>query len=137
MTDLTADYLEPFKGNEPATVSAISDFEAESGIKLPDEYIQFLKRTKGGCGFVGSNYVDMYPVDKLNEYNRGYGVAEFAPELLLFGSNGGGEALAFDRRYDKWPVVMVPFIPLDIREAVRIAPSFATFFDSLAKSPPC
>lgn len=126
------DSLEPFKGNAPASDSQISDFEAQSGIKLPHEYLQFLKRMNGGCGFVGSHYLDMYPIDKLIEYNRGYGVAEFAPELFLFGSDGGGEAFEFDRRHADWPVVMVPFIPLDVRESVGVAPNFAVFFDTLA-----
>jgi len=99
---------------------------------LPDEYLNFLKRMNGGSGFVGPNYVDIWPIDKLIEYNRGYGVDHYAPELLLFGSDGGGEALAFDRRHTGWPIVMVPFIPLDVREAVTIAQGFGVLFETLA-----
>jgi hypothetical protein len=124
--------VESFKGNAPASDSDIQAFEAESGIKLPPEYVLILKRMNGGCGFVGANYLDMYPVEKLIEYNRGYGANKYAPELFLFGSNGGGEGFAFDRRQPDWPVVMVPFIPLDIHEAVMVASNIAVFFDTLS-----
>ncbi len=124
--------LEPFKGNAPASDPDVQACEASSGTKLPHEYVLFLKKTNGGCGFVGVNYVEMYPVEKLTEYNRGYGVDKYAPELFLFGSNGGGEGFAFDRRQPGWPVVMVPFIPLDVHEAITVAPTFAVFFDTLS-----
>jgi hypothetical protein len=122
--------LQPFRGNPPASESEIADFEKESGIRLPDDYSEFLRRNNGGSGFVGANYVD-WGIDKLIEYNRGYSVDEYAPGLLLFGSDGGGEALAFDRRYPQWPIVSVSFIPLNITEAVAVALSFGVLFDTL------
>ena len=82
--------------------------------------------------FIGSNYIDMWPLDKLVEYNRGYGADRYTPELLLFGSNGGGEAFAFDRRTTDWPVVIIPLIPLDIREAKMVSKGFGTFLQLLA-----
>jgi hypothetical protein len=124
--------VEPFKGNAPASDTDVQAFEANSGINLPLEYLLFLKRKNGGRGFVGANYLEMYPIEKLIEYNHYYDVDEYAPELFLFGSNGGREGFAFDRRPPIWPIVMVPFVPLDIREAIPVAPTFAAFFDTLS-----
>jgi hypothetical protein len=132
MVERSLDSPGTFRGNAPASDAEIDAFAKQSGITLPEEYVCFLRKMNGGTGFVGSNYVDLWAVDTLIEYNRGYGAGEFVPELLLLGSDGGGQALAFDRRNRNWPVIMVPFIPLDIREAVIIAPSFDVLFGTLA-----
>jgi hypothetical protein len=42
---------------------------------------------------------------------------KYAPELFVIGSDGGVEAIAFDRRDENGAVVMVPFLPLDVKEA--------------------
>jgi hypothetical protein len=76
--------VEAFKGNAPASDSDLQAFEANFGTKLPREYVLFLKKTNGVCGFVGANYLDLYPVERLPEYNRGCGVNKYAPELFLF-----------------------------------------------------
>ena len=121
-----------FEGNAPASDPDIRDFQTQGGINLPNDYLQFLKKTNGGSGFIGSNYIEMWPLDKLAQYNRGYGADRYTPQLLMFGSNGGGEAFAFDRRTTDWPVVIIPFTPLDIREAKIVSKSFGSFLQLLA-----
>jgi hypothetical protein len=55
-------------------------------------------------------------------------VAQFAPDLLLFGSDGGGEAYAFDTRESPWGVVKVPFIGMSDRQSiVLLGRSFVEF----------
>jgi hypothetical protein len=124
-----------FKGNPPATDSDIRNFDVQLGTGLPQEYVRFLKTANGGCGFYGCNYLDMFPVEKLFEYNQGYASPKYARELFLFGSDGGGEAFAFDRRKANWPVVKVPFIPLDVRKAIDAGPALYGFFDTLKEQP--
>lgn len=130
MIGADADGLD-FKGNPPAREADLRTFELQSGIKLPTDYEQFMRKMNGGEGFVGNGYVIIYPIEKLLEYNSGYRFEEYVPGLFLFGTNGGGEAFAFDRRNEDWSIVMVPFIPLELREAVTIAPRFATFFEAM------
>jgi len=73
-------------------------------------------------------------VDKeLLRLNQAYEVAEYAPALFLFGSNGGGEAYAFDRA-SKGAIVAVPFVGMDVSLAQLQAPSFKEFIERLAKS---
>ena len=52
---------------------------------------------------------------------------EALPGFFGFGSNGGGELLAFELSSPEAPVFMVPFIPLEATEAVLVAPSFLAF----------
>jgi hypothetical protein len=51
--------------------------------------------------------------------------------MPLFGSDGGGEAFAFDRRSEEQPIVRVPFIPLDLKEVRAFAPTFDGFLEAL------
>ena len=41
-------------------------------------------------------YMILWPLQEVPELNAGYGIPEFAPDFLCFGSSGGGELLAFD-----------------------------------------
>ena len=61
-------------------------------------------------------------------------MADFAPGLFLFGTDGAGEAFAFDMRSNEQPIVCVPFIPLDLREAQVFAATFEGFLEVLRDS---
>ena len=78
---------------------------------------------------------DCFDLEDLFDQNANYKAEQFAPGLLIFGSDGGGEAFAFDMRFDPPPVVAVPFVPMDIDDAIRIAPSFDDFMDKAARCP--
>jgi cell wall assembly regulator SMI1 len=58
----------------------------------------------------------------------------YTPELLAFGSNGGGEAFAFDMRFGVNDVIQIPFIGMDIETAYRIAPTFTDFLEAISRS---
>ena len=76
----------------------------------------------------------LWKIDELLRFNREYEVPEYAPGLFLFGSNGGGEAFAFDLRAEgRNPVVSVPFIGMDVRDALPLAETFDGFLEHLAR----
>lgn len=94
---------------------------------LPDSYFDQLAASNGGEGDLGAapGWICFWPAEEVIPFNEGYKVAELLPGFFGFASNGGGELIAFDMRgCDPFPVVMVPFIPMDACEAVQIAPSF-------------
>lgn len=119
----------------PADPGAIVAFEVEAGFALPSGYAHFLKKSNGGWGEIGEHYAQLWGVEELLKMNAGYQVEEYAPGLFLFGSDGGGEAFAFDRQRPGLPIVMVPFIPLRRDEAVDIAPTFDEFLERLFHDP--
>ncbi len=123
-----------FNSKAPAGASSIRQFEMESGFRLPGDYVQFLRKTNGGEGFVGNAYLILWRIEELLEMNRDYQVAEFAPGLFLFGSNGGGEAFAFDMRSDAMPIVSVPFVGMELSSILAIAPNFKAFLEALFRS---
>ena len=63
--------------------------------------------------------------------NKAYEVAEYAPGLLLFGSDGGGEAFAFDTRSATKPIVSVPFVGMELTVTRRLASNFTEFLEEL------
>ena len=120
--------LASFSGNAPATQEMITESEMQCGARFPDDYIAFMKRRNGGEGFVGENsYLMLWNIENIHEYNREYEVANYCPNLILFGSSGGGEAYAFDKRVFPWCVVEVPFIGMDYSLCNKLGNSFEEF----------
>ncbi|MDX3988407.1 MAG: SMI1/KNR4 family protein [Achromobacter sp.] len=91
---------------------------------LPQDYLDFLATHNGGEGFVGDNYLVIWKAEELIAFNADYQVAEFAPGIFLFGSDGGGEGYGFDFRAENVPVVRIPFVGMDVEYADEISESF-------------
>ena len=87
----------------------------------------------GGEGFLGANYIIFWKAEELSSLNREYEVDKYAPGILLFGSDGGGEGYGFDTQYAAMPVVRVPFIGMDRRYATAVASNFSDLFATLVK----
>jgi hypothetical protein len=122
-----------FTRNGPAGDVALAALREEFA-GLPDDYLSFLAASDGGEGFLGDRYVVLWRAEEVGPFHRDYEVAEHAPELLLIGSDGGGEAIAFDRRETPWPVVSVPFIGMNSGDAVKLGDSFSGFIEAMARS---
>ncbi|MBX3191224.1 MAG: SMI1/KNR4 family protein [Labilithrix sp.] len=119
--------LQNFDGNPPAPPSALH--EAGLGnVTLPPDYLDFMtSAADGGAGAIGESYLILWRLSELAELNREYEVELNAPGLFLFGSNGGGEALAFDMRSDERAVVQVPFVGMELELVERLAGSLSEF----------
>lgn len=126
--------LAKFNGNPPSKAVALRQFESESSFRLPHDYTSFLQQTNGGEGFIGDSYLILWRMEELVEKNKAYQAAEYAPGLFLLGSDGGGEAFAFDMRSEAKPIVAVPFVGMDLRLIRPVAQSFEVFLEKLLKS---
>lgn len=124
---LTGGQLDP--PAEPAVVDGLS---ARLGVGLPKDYIDFLKEHNGGEGFVEENYIIFFKAEELADFNREYEVEKYAPGILLFASNGGGEGYGFDTQDPAMPIVSIPFIGMDRQFAETIARDLADLFARLA-----
>jgi hypothetical protein len=114
-----------FQPNAPASTEALDSLRALAK-SLPDSYFTLLKRSNGGEGFVGDRYIQLWRAEELVEMNSSYKTAEFFPDLFFIGSNGGGEAYAFDVSRSDAPIFEVPFIGLPT-DARAIASSLDSF----------
>lgn len=112
----------------PASRHLVEALRASAPISLPDFYLEQLLISNGGEGDLGvePGWIVFWPAEEVIERNAGYDVPSNVPGFFGFGSNGGGELLAFDARgAQPFPIVMIPFIPMEEGEAVRIADSFS------------
>jgi hypothetical protein len=93
-------------------------------IKLPKELVDYFETdcrefafTKGDPG-----YLQLWPQEEIEQWNQDYEVPEYAPGFVGFGSDGGGEMLAFDA---EGAVYMIPFIGMSIEDAKKIGSSWS------------
>lgn len=119
--------------NEGASRDAIRAAIAALGQSLPGDYLQFIAEHDGGEGFIGDSYLILWRAGELATFNREYEVEQYAPGILLFGSDGGGEGYGFDTREATMPIVRIPFIGMNLRYATRVAESLSDLFVQLAK----
>jgi hypothetical protein len=126
--------LAKFNCNPPADASSLRKLEREAGLRLPEDYAQFLQQADGGEGFVGNAYLILWRIGELLEMNKAYHVDDYAPGLFVFGSDGGGEAFAFDMHTAGSPIVSVPFIVMDLTVRRPLGENFRAFLETLLKS---
>lgn len=101
------------------------------GIQLPRDYVEFVLRGNGAEGPVPNRgYLALWPVEVLRSRNEEYAVAEFAPGLLLFGSDGADTAYAFDST-NSMKIVELPFIGMSREEMEFVANTFTEFLQLL------
>ena len=61
------------------------------GLKLPLDYIEFMKKHNGGEGAIGkNNYGMLYKLEELEAVNKDYDVQNSWPGYVVIGSNMGG-----------------------------------------------
>ena len=92
-------------------------------MKLPKEYVRYVESgglleafTEGEPG-----YIALWPLENIERNNIDLQVAEYAPEYLGFGGDGGGELLAFDK---DGVIYRLPMIGMESRYAFRVADSW-------------
>jgi hypothetical protein len=128
VTEILAD----FTGNDPVDERSLSENEFKSGHALPSDFKDLLRTSNGGEGYLGNQYLMLWSIEEIIDYNAQYDVEKYAPGLLIFGSSGGGEAYAFDYRSGKFDgVVKIPFVGMDLKYTRALASTFTDFLRGL------
>ncbi|GGJ90870.1 hypothetical protein GCM10007426_20070 [Alloalcanivorax dieselolei] len=120
-----------FTKEKGASQDKITRLENRIGIDFPEDYLEFLRVSNGGEGFVGCHYLVLWKAEELEEFNDDYEVNENAPGIFLFGSDGGGEGFGFDLRSKPYRVLQVPFIGMSVQDAKPVADGFSHFIERL------
>jgi len=112
----------------------IRKVEAEQKFRFPKEYCELLLFSDGLYGPIGRNYLQIYSLQDALETNEKF--KEFTEGLFIFGSDGGGEAYAFDTR-NGWKIMMATFVSMGREDAVEIADTLPQFVQRLSSGPRC
>ena len=118
---------------EAATEMALAKVETFLRVELSADYKTLMLTFDGGEGFIGENYMILWPVSDLIQFNEEYEVKKYAPDVFLFGSNGGGEACGFDLRGGAIIILQLPFIGMDMKYAKKVGSSFSDFLFQLSQ----
>ena len=87
------------KGASDEAIHILTSFVAnEYGTSLPTDYIEFLRISNGAVGHGPDLFVILDPAESVPSTTEGYSAQEFAPGLLVFGSDGCGNLLGIDMR---------------------------------------
>ena len=132
MFDKKKHIFERFNFNTPISKKEIEEVEKELKVKFPQDYLDFMLKTNGGEGTIGEeNYLRLWKIEELAENNKDYSVSEFAPGLLIIGSDGAGTAFGYDFRNKKPQLVEVSFIGLDVEKPNYKTNDFFEFIEYL------
>ena len=101
-------------------------------IDLPSDYIDYLKADGVSEGFTDGQpgYFMLWDPDEVESSNAELQVQKLAPGYLGFGSDGGGELLAFDAT---GAVFMLPMVGMEPRYAKKIAESWNEIAERITK----
>lgn len=105
-----------------------------NGLELPSDFLSIYTDCNGGEGFIGDEYLILWKGEELISFNEEYEVAKYAPDIFLFGSNGGGEGFGFDIRNKPYKIVQIPFIGMDMETAIKIADNFTQLLEKMKVS---
>jgi hypothetical protein len=111
----------------PADPAALAELRDHAPIALPVSYIDQLAACNGGQGdlAIRPGFIRFWETEQVIGWNEDYNIPEFLPGFFGFGSDGGLELLAFDARdREPFPIVIVPFVPMEAAQAIQIASSF-------------
>jgi hypothetical protein len=116
--------------NPGASREAIAAVENGLRVTFPPDLVAFYLQSNGATGELGKTHLAIEPVEGIAARCADYDFGELAPDLLLFGTNGGSEGFAVDRRTGH--IVVVPLhLPTD--EGAVVQGGFATFLERVEK----
>ena len=113
----------------PAEISLIEMVEKSLGIKLPQDYVDFLLMTNGFDGMIGESYVVFEPIQKVEEYTASY-CGEFFPWAIYIGTDGGNEMYVIDKRGTNYNFGLLPYISND-KDFINLGATFEGFIKHL------
>lgn len=86
----------------------------------------------GGVGTIGYKNINIQKIEDIIENNNGYNVKGIFPNLVYFGSDGSGDAYAFDKN-SNLTIIKVPFITDDVDGDKEKIGTFEELLESLVK----
>lgn len=113
----------------------LTDVEWRSGLRLPVDYKYFISRYRGHDLYVGNQLIRIWAAENIIPFNERFGIFDRLPQTIAIGDNGYGEWIGFEELADyRVRVVLSPFMDLNNKYNIEIAPSFTQFLSALDES---
>lgn len=113
-----------------ASINSITETECLSNITFPEQYKSFLLWSNGGEGIIDGNYIYLWAIEDVIQYNDDYKIQKHLSEnYLAFGMDGD---IGYIFHLPDYNIYKVEFGDMDIESLILVAPSFAEFLDKSA-----
>ena len=117
-----------WNSNKGTNLNDIGIVEKQLHIAFPEDYLEFLKWSNGGEGYIGKNYVSLWKVEDLEVLNREYQIQTYLLKGYLgIGTDGGGICYGFCLEKE-FAIFKCPLGDLDTNGITIVANSIKDFF---------
>ncbi|MCS3533020.1 SMI1/KNR4 family protein [Chryseobacterium sp. JUb7] len=93
--------------------------------ELPKDYISFMKGLEDKELSSNNGYIELFPLNELDEINTEYEIEKLLPNFITIGTNGGGTGIFFNKENKK--IYSIPFVGMEETDAILLANSFSEF----------
>lgn len=105
-----------------------AEIESYSKLKLPKDYVFYLENYFGIDQFIGVEFINLWSLEEIIEFNKNYNIVEGLPQTIGIGSNGSGEFIGITFGQDEnVKIILSPFIALNSKYNIEIGSSFTDF----------
>ena len=117
-----------WNSNKETNLNDIVIVEEQLHIVFPEDYLEFLKWSNGGEGYIEKNYVSLWKVEDLEVLNREYQIQTYLSKGYLgIGTDGGGICYGFCLE-KQFAIFKCPLGDLDTNGITIVANSIKDFF---------
>src|SRR5687767_10632279 len=95
MTKLPTDLFDEWYPLPSANEEEIGRIENQMGLRLPDDFKEWLLQSNGGQGRIGEHYLTIWGTHEMIDKNRLYKITTELPGIIGFADNGP-EIFGFD-----------------------------------------
>ena len=120
-------------GNAPATLEDVRETERLIDFEFPPDLVAFFGLCDGGEGWWGDTYLRIDSLEEIRFRSTDPDSQRYFSDLVVFGSDGGGESYVFLRGY-RWLIVERDLIAGADSNITR-GRSFLEFIRDLKKRP--
>lgn len=96
-----------------------------SEFKFPEDYISFMNNLQENEINSENGYIELFPLNELDEVNKEYETTELVPNFFTIGTNGGGVGIFINKNNSS--IYSIPFIGMEEKDAILLATSFSEF----------
>ena len=131
MSSTIESLLEHMDKRPGASEASLRALVEQSWVTLPEWYLSLLRISNGAEGVVGSSYLGLWSAEEVIGHNNECCAQKFYPGMLLFGSDMGGMAYAFDGRKGKSSIAEFAFISSFPEDVISRGDTIDEFFQFL------
>ena len=93
--------------------------------EYPNDYLSFINDLEDLEISSDSGYIELFPLNELEEINKEYETDEYAPNFIAIGTNGSGVGIFINKENKQ--IYSIPFVGMEESDAVLLANSFSEF----------